>query len=288
MAPRELRLCPDPLHEIRWLDLTTAAGEPAARIDLGPQSPLVPDVTATRHAHNPGELLLDVIAARILTAVALISQHNPGEQAAADGGLRAFVGDGPGHIVAALHAAGVLPPDSPVPGQLAGLCARLGITGHGITVPPAGDLPDRWQSMLTPPSSGPKAPPAPGILAATVAELPELDGAKITIAGLHHGERGTIMHLLATGVTLEAGWPYGVRPLPVLWIRDSDGRWHATRADGVVSPWADNGANPWIDTRMVTAWLRIIPPLDRGTAWIEISAAGRSAQVRATLPLSSQ
>jgi len=28
--------------------------------------------------------------------------------------LRAFIGDGPGHIVAALHAAGVLPPDSPV------------------------------------------------------------------------------------------------------------------------------------------------------------------------------
>ena len=67
MAPRELRLCPDPPHEIRWLDLTTAAGEPAARIDLGPQNPPpVPDVTVTRHAHNPGELLLDVVAARIL------------------------------------------------------------------------------------------------------------------------------------------------------------------------------------------------------------------------------
>ena len=290
MAPRELRLCPDPPHEIRWLDLTTAAGEPAARIDLGPQNPPpVPDVTATRHAHNPGELLLDVVAARILTALAPILQHNPGESAAADGGLRAFVGDGPGHIVAALHAAGMLPPGSPVPGQLAGLCARLGITGHGITVPPAGDLPDRWQSMLTPPGCGPKAPPAPGILAATVAELPELDGAKITIAGLHHGERGTIMHLLATGVALEGDWPYarGVRPLPVLWIRDSDDRWHATVLDGV-SPWGDNGANPWTDTSMVTVWLRIIPPLDRGTAWIEISAAGRSAQVRATLPLSSQ
>jgi hypothetical protein len=39
---------------------------------------------------------------------------------------------------------------------------------------------------------------------------------------------------------------------------------------------------------MVTVWLKIIPPLDRGTVWIEISAAGRSAQVRATLPLSSQ
>jgi len=29
------------------------------------------------------------------------------------------------------------------------LCARLGITGHGITVPPAADLPERWLSMLT-------------------------------------------------------------------------------------------------------------------------------------------
>ena len=96
------------------------------------------------------------------------------------------------------------------------------------------------------------------------------------------------MHVLATGVTLEAGWPYGVRPMPVLWIRDSNGRGHATRTDGVVSPWGVNGANPWMDTRMVAVWVEIIPALDRGTAWIEISAAGRSAQVRATLPLSSQ
>ena len=121
-----------------------------------------------------------------------------------------------------------------------------------------------------------------------MAELPRLDGAQIAIAGLHHAERGTILHLLATGVTLEAGWPCGIRPLPALWIRDSDSRWHTTRLDDVVSPWADNGANPRTDTRMIAAWLRIIPPLNRGTAWIEISAAGRSAQVRATLPLSSQ
>ena len=225
---------------------------------------------------------------RILTVAAPFSQDSPGQPAAAHDDLRAFVGDGPGHIVAALHAAGLLPPDSPVPGQLAGLCTRLGINGHGITAPPAGNLPHRWHSMLTR-RPDPKPPPDPGILAATVAELPELDGAKIAIAGLHHGERGTIMHLLATGVTLEDDWPYarGIRPLPALWIRDSDGRWHATRLDGL-SPWADNGANPWTDTSMVTVWLRIIPPLDRGTTWIQISATGRTAQVRATLPLSSQ
>ena len=111
----------------------------------------------------------------------------------------------------------MLPPDSPVPGQLAGLCARLGITGHGITAPPADDLPEHWHSMLSR-RRGPQPPPAPGILAATIAELPELDGATIAIAGLHPGERGTIMHLLAAGVTLEDDWPYarGVRPLLVL------------------------------------------------------------------------
>ena len=60
--------------------------------------------------------------------------------------------------------------------------------------------------------------PAPGILAAAVVELPELDGARIAILGLHHGERSAILHLLASGVTLEGDWKYarGVRPLPVL------------------------------------------------------------------------
>ena len=288
MAPRELLLRPDPPRQVRWLDLTTAAGEPATHVDLGPQNPTpAPEVTATPDAHSPGELLLDVIAARILTAVAPLAPGNPGQRAA-NAGLRAFVGDGPGHIVAALHGAGLLPPDSPVPGHLAGLCARLGITGHGITAPPAGHLPEHWRSMLTR-RRGPQPPPAPGILAATVAELPELDGATIAMAGLHHGERGTIMHLLATGVTLEGDWPYarGVRPLPVLWIRDSDGRWHATRLDGL-SPWGDTGSSPWTDTRMVTVWLKIVPPLDQRTAWIEIHATGRSAQVRATVPLSPQ
>ena len=288
MASRELQLRPDPPHQIRWLDLTTAGGEPATRIDLDPQNPVpAPHITVTPITRNLGELLLDAMAARILTAAALLRQDNPGQPAAASGDLRAL-GDGPSHLVAALHAAGVLPPDSPVPGQLAGLCARLGISisGHGITAPPAADLPGQWHSMLTPPSREPTAPPAPGILAATAAELPELDGAQIAIAGLHHGERGTILHLLATGVTLEAGWPYGIRPLPALWIRDSDGRWHTTRLHDVVSPWADGGANPWTDARMIAAWLRIIPPLNPGTAWIEISAAGQSAHVRATLPLS--
>jgi hypothetical protein len=211
-------------------------------------------------------------------------RDNPGPlTAGAD--LRAFIGDGPGHIVAALHETGVLSPDSPVPGQLAGLCARLGIDGHGITAPPDGDLPEQWQSPLTPWRRY-TLYPAPGILAATMAELPGPDGATIAIVGLTHsllphGEPRTIMHLLASGVTQEDDWKFarGVIPLPVLWMRDSNGRWHTTRTDGV-SPWRGSG--------VVALWLEIVPPLERGTAWIEISAAGPSAQARVTLPLSSQ
>jgi hypothetical protein len=269
-AAGELVLHPDPPHQIRWLDLVPAAGEPATRIDLDRHIP-VPEVTVTRNIHSPGELLLDVIAARIL-AGADVSPGQPGH-------LTAAGAEGAGHVVAALHATGLLPPDSPVPGQLAGLCGRLGIDGHGITAPPAGDLPERWRSMLIPPSRG--EPPVPGILAATPAGLPELDGARIAIAGLHHGQRGTIMHLLVSGVTLEGGWEYarGVRPLPVLWIRDSNDRWHTTRVAGV-SLWGNPGE--------VALWLWLVPPLERGTAWIELSATGRSAEARVTLPLSSR
>jgi hypothetical protein len=181
--------------------------------------------------------------------------------------------------VAALEAAGALPPSSPAPGQLAGLCARLGISGHGITVPPAADLPDRWLSMLTRyHRRKPYVTPAPGSWAATAVELPELDGARVAVLGVHHGERGTILHLHAGDVTMEDDWEYyrAVRPLPALWIRDNAGRWHATN-HYAPRPLGDNGE--------VTLDLAIAPPLEAGTPWIDMVAAGQSAEVRARLPL---
>jgi hypothetical protein len=272
-----LDLRPDPPHEIGWLDLRTAPGEPATRIRLDPRDPPIPapEVTVTRTAHSPGELLLDAIAARILTSTGPVPQDNPGPLASA--GLRAFVGDGPGHIVAALQAAGALPPSSPAPGQLAGLCARLGIPGHGITVPPAAGLPERWLSMLTH-RRKPEVTPAPGSWAATAAELPEVDGVRLAVLGLHQEERGTILHLHAEGVTMEDDWEYhrAVRPLPTLWIRDHAGRWHATR-DYAPRPLGEGGE--------VTLELAIAPPLEAGTPEIDLMAAGPSAQVQARLPL---
>jgi hypothetical protein len=281
-AAAELVLRPGPPHHIRWLDLITAPGEPATRIDLDPQIP-APDVTMTRNAHSPGELLLDVIAARILCSGPSVPQDDLEHPPADAADLRAFIGDGPGEIVAALHASGALPPASSVPGQLAGLCTRIGIPGHGITAP-AADLPEPWHSMLTRPRRLPQA--GPGIAAATKAELPELDGTHITILGLHHSTivglhnsaTQTIVHMLVSGVTREDDWTYGrvVRPLPALWVRDSSGRWHATRT---------NGTGLSGNSGEVILWLEIVPPLDSGTLWIDVVATGRSAEVRVRLPL---
>jgi hypothetical protein len=278
-AAGELLLRPDPPRQIRWLDLTTTPSGPPTRIDLRPQIP-APQVTVTRQARSPGELLLDVIAAWILTSAAAFPQDTPERLAAANPELLPHPAAGLGDIVAALHAAGALPPGSPVPGQLAGLCARLGIGGHGILAPPAKELPERWQSMLSRyHRRQPYTAPADDSVAATVAELPELDGVTVTILGLHHSKDRTILHMLASGVTTGDDWAYtrGIRPPPVLWLRDSSGRWHTTRTDGV-SPLTNPGDVMW--------WLEIVPRLDRSTTWIDVVAGGQSAEVRCRLRLS--
>ena len=82
----------------------------------------------------------------------------------------------------------------------------------------------------------------------------------------------------ASGVTPEDDWAYyrGARPLPALWIRDSSGRWHTTRM---------NGYSLTGDVGEVMLYPAIVPPLDPGTAWIDVLAVGQSAEVRARLPL---
>lgn len=61
---------------------------------------------------------------------------------------------------------------------------------------------------------------------------------------------------------------------PPIWIRDSDGRWHATRING--SSWMDSEIALRVET---------VPPLSRAATWIEVLASGQSAQARAKLPL---
>jgi len=273
-----LELRPDPPPAIRWLDVIAAPGAPRIRVGLDRRVPSA-QAAVGRDAPGPGELMLDVVATRILTMTVNDPPDNPEHLAGARAGLRGFVADRPGEIVAALRAAGALTADSRVPGQLAGLLGRLGVGGHGITAPPDAGLPARWESMLTRYHRREPYPvPSPGSWAEAVAGLPELDGVRIAVLGVHHGEPGTIVHMLVSGVTGEDDWEFmrGVRPLPALWIRDSADRWHATSISS--HSYGD-------DSPEVLLWLAIVPPLERGTAWIDLVATGASAEIRARLPL---
>jgi hypothetical protein len=190
-----LELQPDPPPAIRWLDVIAAPGAPGIRVDLGRRVPAA-QAGVSRGASGPGELMLDVVASRILTSTADFGPGDPGYLAS--GALvehRGFVGDRPGEHV-----------------------------------------------------------------------------------GVHHGEPGTIVHMLVSGVTGEDDWWFmrGVRPLPALWVRDSAGRWHATRI-------SSHGAGD--DSGEVLLWLEIVPPLERGTAWIDLVVTGASAEIEVRLPL---
>jgi hypothetical protein len=259
-----LMLDPRPPHDPRWLDLTTTPGEPAARIDLTLPSDAA-TVTASQATAGPGEHLLHAVAARLLAEAA---SPQPGSPPADAHGL--------GDIIAALQAAGALSALNPLPGELAALCARLDLAGHGITEPPARDLPEPWLSMLAHyQRRKTRAAPARDGCAAVAAVLAELDGITLAILGLHNCAGSTVLHIHASGPMCDVSYaPDELYYWPVIWIRDSGGRWHTTRTRG------RSGMNGEVALR-----LEVIPPLTRATAWIEVYAAGRSAQARATLPL---
>jgi hypothetical protein len=191
---------------------------------------------------------------------------------------RQVVAGGFGDIIAALEAADVLSPLSPVPARLATLCASLDLTGHGIAAPPTLDLPEPWLSLL---AHYQRRKPEPNQMregyAALAATLPELDGIRVTLLGLQHTQGSSVLHVLAQGPAPEP------RPGPLdidlnfplsFWLRESGGRWHAARPDRCHQADGESAIR-----------LRLVPPLTRPADWVEVQAGGRSAKVRATLPL---
>jgi len=264
-----LRLHPDPPRDLRWLDLTATPGEPAVRIDVAAAGEPDSEVTVRPAGTSPGEHLLTTIATRLLAAAAAYPREVPLRVAQLSLGLAV---DGLGDIVEALQACEAVPPLSPVPAQLATLCAYLNVSGHGITTPPADTMPEPWRRVLFHYRGGRRAPGPAG--AAVAVALPELDGISLTILGLHDSGDGTVMYLHAAG----AAWDDGLGELtswPVIWLRDSGGWWHATGA----------GAGSADQDREITMEVTVVPPLSRDSEWIEVIAAGVSAEARVTLPV---
>jgi hypothetical protein len=272
-----IELSPAPPPQIRWLDVSLAPGEPVTRVGLGTPPGGPPEITVTPGDVSPGELLLTDIAAGFgaLTSPEQVPLHPSAVRA----GPLSEAAVGLGDIVAGLLACGALPPSSRLPGQLAELCRRLGIDGHGIGAPPGGDLPPSWLSLLEYRRRGtPERAPVPGWALGT-AELPTFDDARVAVLGLHNGERGQFLHLLVSGVTPEYTTRYGTLGdrMPVVWLRDRDGRWHTARESRSGGP---------RDSDDQVLWLRVVPPLDYGSADVDVVVTRPSAEVEVRLPLS--
>lgn len=270
----EIRLRPDPPDYVRWFDLAPPGG-PVLRVNVHPATPQADTASqVSQTGLAPGEHLLNKVAERLLTAAQDFPPDPRPWPGTAHFGPFTGMAAGLGDVVAALEAAGALSPVSPVPGKLAALCASLRITGHGITAPPAHDLPEPWLSLLAHYHRR-KPDPAPvwDGFAGAAAALPELDGIRLALLGVHTSEGRTVLHLRASSQD-GAGRPLGHNlPLSV-WVRDSGGRWHVAEQDS----WAEDD-----DEYALT--LRLVPPLTRSATWIELLANGLSAEVRTRLPL---
>jgi hypothetical protein len=244
------------------VNLNPASGPPGGEPEVSPAN------------LSAGEQLLIMLAEELLMAARFPLASPPAFSPRA---VQAM-GTGLGDIIAGLEAVGVLPPLSPVPARLAALCASLGIGGHGIAAAPADGLPEPWLSVLTYyQRRKPDTAQVRDGFAAVTAALPELDGVRLALVGLHNTQGTTMLHVLARGVRREGRLgPHGINldfPLS-LWLRDNGGRWHAARP----ADWHQAGPEHSIG-------LVLVPPLPRSTAWVEVRASGRSGEVRARLPL---
>ena len=281
----DLTLRPDPPPDNGWLEIT-APGEQAVRVDLGRRAER-PEPQISEINLSAGEHLLNRIAERLLALAPeyqtdwharLATSFLAPAHRAQPAGLLTNLAGGLGATIAALEAAEVLSPRSPVPARLAALCASLRIGGHGIVAAPAPDLPEPWFSMLTHyHRRKPETAAAGDGFAAVAAALPELEGIRLVLLGLHNCDGGTWMDALALGqlrgvqqgtLGLDMAFPLS------MWVRDGAGRWHAARPAG----WYHEGGE-------ATLTLRLTPPLTRSCAWMEVLATGQSAEVRATVPL---
>ena len=274
----EIKLHPAPPDDIRWLEVA-APPSPAVRVDLTPASgPPGGEPEVSEATLSPGEQLLIMLAEQLLTVAAQFPPApRPGLPEISPRPVQA-IGSGLGAVIAGLEAVDVLSPLSPVPARLAALCTSLRIGRHGIAAAPADDLPEPWLSLLAYyQRRKPDLAQVRDGYAAVTAALPELDGIRLALVGLHNTQGATVVHVLARGVTREGRHgPHGIDldfPLS-FWLRDNGGRWHAAHPVG----W-----NPGDPEHAIG--LLLVPPLPRSTTWVEVLVGGRSAEVRAKLPL---
>ena len=173
-----------------------------------------------------------------------------------------------------LTEAGAIAAGSPLPGQLAALCQRLGAAGHGITVPPAAEIPAPWASVIAH-RDAPVPADGPEVFAPLACVLPDVDGARFALAGLSTAAGESHLHVVSSGmpqladrfaVELDAGF---------LLVAQGRRR-ELARGDGRRTVHARG--------RQQAFRLRLTPPLAAVPDAAEIVVTGPATRVRATVP----
>jgi hypothetical protein len=270
-----------PPPDARWLDLVADGAHRLARIDLDPAgraevrpaTATEPDpavatgpgpavVTEPGPAVPAGEWMLAAAAERLLA------------NAWNRGGPRVHAQLG--ETITVLAAAGALAADTAAPAQLAALCERLGLSGHGITVAAAAQIPARWAEVLPPLADG---PPGPEWFVPLGPAAADLEGARFAFAGLTSAAGRSFLHVVAEGLPPPPAhrWYTGFS----WWVRDDAGGWHlATETDP-----GQRSRGPAGGTGMVAFRLRLTPPLRARPDAIEVVVTGRRASARVVVPV---
>ena len=196
------------------------------------------------------------------------------ERILASGDARGPVeGPVPGEIITVLTETGAIAADSPVPGQLAALCQRLGAAGHGITVPPAGEIPAPWASVI----AHREAPEPAGdaeVFAPLACVLPDVDGARFALTGLNTAAGESHLHVISSGMPqLADRFQWDWTPGFSWWLKDTAGNWHVATA----------GEPCTLEHGMQAFWLRLTPPLATVPDAAEIVVTGPATRARATV-----
>ncbi len=263
------RLSPVPPGHVRRLDLV-GHGTRLIRLPIGPSVPPGGQATSPateRVAITPAERLLVLEAERILASG---DARGPGE------------GPIPGEIAAVLTETGALAAGDPLPGQLAALCQRLGADGHGITVPAADGIPAPWASVI----AHREEPAGDADMFAPLGRLlPNVDGARLALAGLSTAAGESYLHVISSGLPRPAQrYQWDWTPGLSWWLRDSAGNWHLATADDPRA--SESGMRTYsLDDGMQVFWLRLTPPLAPTPDTVEIIVTGTATQVRAAVPV---
>ncbi|HLX46738.1 MAG TPA: hypothetical protein VKS82_00215 [Streptosporangiaceae bacterium] len=262
-----LSIHPPVPDDVRWIEFYGHLDTPRLRLDLAaPPTPAQVTVDPAGPA-SPGERLLDAIAAGMLTREADVNLGNSLDT-----------------IVAALTAAHALPPGSLAPSRLATLCQRALLdAGPGLVAAleagelPAAGLPEPWTSVLVH-SVRRHRPAAKTGIAPLAVVLPELDGIRFVLAGLHSEPDHSLLSVVAQGLPQDDhGHKLGFQWSQWFpwWIRDSAGQWHVAQAGGY-----GLGGH-----ELATLHLRVVPPLPRSVTRLDVIITGRAARVSATVPV---